>query len=67
MPERRLLTREQRLLDRWLSLLSRLFAQLLCWRPATLLGYLVAVALVGILLAVALIVGVKFHLLHRLT
>ena len=65
VPER-LLTRERRRLERWLSLLVAFLADLLSWRPTTLLGYLFAVAVVGILLALALIVGVKFHILHRL-
>lgn len=35
-------------------------------RPHTLLEYLLALALLGILVAAALILGVQLHLLHRL-
>lgn len=37
------------------------------WRPRTLLEYLLVVALLGILVAVTLIIGVELHLVHRLT
>lgn len=36
------------------------------WRPRTLLDYLLLVALLGILVAAILIVGVRLHLVHRL-
>ena len=67
MPIRTLPAAARHLIERWLQLLSRLFTELLNRRPATLLGYLVAVAVAGILIALALIVTVTFHLLHRLT
>lgn len=35
-------------------------------RPHTLLEYLLALALLGILVALALILGVQLHLVHRL-
>jgi hypothetical protein len=45
----------------------KLLDQALQWRPATLLDYLLVVAVLGILIALALIVGLELHLLHRLT
>lgn len=66
MPERSLPMRQQGTLARWLLLLKEYIAALFLWRPKTVLGYLVAVAVAGIVLALALIVGVKFHLLHRI-
>ncbi|MBO0701774.1 MAG: hypothetical protein J2P38_02500 [Candidatus Dormibacteraeota bacterium] len=44
---------------------GRLSRELVTWRPVTLLDHLVAVAVVGIVVALALIVGVKFHILHQ--
>ena len=66
MPERSLPMRQQGTLARWLLLLKQYIAALFLWRPKTVLGYLVVVAVAGIVLALALIVGVKFHLLHRI-
>lgn len=66
MPERRVLRREQARLAQWARMLYESLFELLSWRPTTLLGYLVAVSLVSILLALALIFGVRFHILHRL-
>ena len=66
MPERSLPMRQQGTLARWLLLLKEYIAALFLWRPKTVLGYLVVVAVAGIVLALALIVGVKFHLLHRI-
>ncbi len=66
MLERRLKVHERRLMGRCLRLLKEFLAALLGWRPATLLGYLVAVAVAGIVLALALILGITFHALHLL-
>lgn len=38
----------------------------LLWRPRTVLEYLLAVAVLGILLALVIILGVELHLAHRL-
>jgi hypothetical protein len=37
----------------------------LLWRPRTVLEYLLLVAVFGILLALATILGVELHLAHR--
>jgi hypothetical protein len=37
----------------------------LLWRPRTVLEYLILVAVFGILLALATILGVELHLAHR--
>ena len=50
----------------WVRLLYVDVTELLRWRPTTVLGYLIAVAVVSIVLALALIFGVRFHILHRL-
>lgn len=36
------------------------------WRPHTVLEYLLAVAVFGILIAAVVILGVQLHLVHRL-
>lgn len=46
--------------------LNRTVSQLLGWRPQTLLDLLLAVAVAGIVVALALIVGAHFHLLSLL-
>ena len=61
-----MLTQAGTRVEAWARLLYALLTGLLSWRPTTLLAYLVAVAVAGILVAVALIFGVRFHLLHRL-
>ena len=37
----------------------------LLWRPRTVLEHLIVVAVLGILLALAMILAVTLHLLHR--
>jgi hypothetical protein len=37
----------------------------LLWRPRTVLEYLLIVAVLGILLALVMILGVELHLVHR--
>ncbi len=37
----------------------------LAWRPRTVLEYLLVVAVLGILLALVIILGVELHLAHR--
>lgn len=66
VPGRRPLRRDLSGPEEWVRLRYVDVTELLSWRPTTLLGYLVAVAVVSILLALALIFGVRFHILHRL-